>query len=185
VAVDGTGNVYVTDLGDCTLRKVTPDGVATTLAGTRGLCEAADGVGADAHFRIPRSVAVDAAGNIYVADDDTIRKVTPAGVTTTLAGTANTPGSADGTGAAARFNVPSGVAVDGAGNVYVADWRNNNIRKVTPDGTTMTIAGMTGVIGTVLGATPRFVGPRCLAIAGDSLIICDNDAILRLRHGAR
>ena len=83
---------------------------------------------------IPYGVAVDSAGNVYVADtsNHTIRKVTPAGVVTTLAGLAGNSGSADGTGSAARFYLPCGVAVDSAGNVYVADTGNHTIRKVTP-----------------------------------------------------
>ena len=88
-------------------------------------------------------MAVDGTGNVYVADsyNRTIRKVTPGGVVTTLAGMAGSWGSADGTGSAARFNYPSGVAVDSAGNVYVADTGNHTIRKVTPAGVVTTLAG--------------------------------------------
>src|ERR1019366_7810554 len=104
-----------------------------TLAGLAGNYGSADGTGSAARFYYPSGVALDSAGNVYVADfaNDTIRKVTPAGVVNTLAGLAGSPGSADGTGSAARFNQPPGVAVDSAGNVYVADVYNSTIRKVT------------------------------------------------------
>jgi DNA-binding beta-propeller fold protein YncE len=91
----------------------------------------------------------------------------------------------DGTGAAARFSTPSGVAVDSAGNVYVADQYNSTIRKVTAAGTTTTIAGMVGMQGIALGGTPRLASPIGLATIGDSIIISDTNAILLLRHGAQ
>jgi DNA-binding beta-propeller fold protein YncE len=132
-------------------------------------------------------VAVDGAGNVFVADygGNTIRKITPAGVVTTLAGTAGMTGSADGTGPDGRFNRPTGVAVDSAGNVYVADNHNSTIRKITPAGVVTTVAGTAGVAGIVLGTTPRLALPRFLAITGDSIAISDNRAILLLRHGAQ
>jgi hypothetical protein len=135
---------------------------------------------------LPRDVAADSAGNVYVADfgNHTIRKIT-AGVVTTLAGTAGLSGSADGTGAAARFNGPDGVSVDGAGHIYVADVFNSTIRKVTPTGTTTTVAGVAGMGAIVLGATPRFASPSGLAIAGDSIVASDTNAILLLRHGVQ
>ncbi len=134
VAVDGDGNVYVADYNNSTIRKITPTGVVTTLAGTAGSYGSTDGIGADARFVSPHGVAVDGDGNVYVADggDHTIRKITPAGVVTTLAGAAVSYGLADGTGPLARFNRPAAVAVDGDGNVYVADYANHAIRKVTP-----------------------------------------------------
>ena len=105
-------------------------------------------------------MAVDSAGNLYVADADnnTIRKVTPVGtnwVVTTLAGLAGNSGSADGTGSAARFNYPCGVAVDSAGNVYVADADNNTIRKVTPAGVVTTLAGRSGGADCMAARTGR------------------------------
>ena len=98
-------------------------------------------------------MAVDSAGNVYVADqgNNTIRKVTSAGVVTTLAGLARFSGSSDGTGSAARFNNPAGVAVDSAGNVYVADRYNNTIRKVTSAGAVTTLAGLAGFSGSADG----------------------------------
>jgi hypothetical protein len=110
--------------------------VATTLAGMAGQTGSANGSGSAARFMDPQGVAVDSAGNIYVADagNDTIRKITPAGVVSTLAGSPGQAGSADGTGSAALFNSPEGVAVDSAGNVYVADTGNDTIRKITPAG---------------------------------------------------
>jgi DNA-binding beta-propeller fold protein YncE len=88
-------------------------------------------------------------------------------------------------GAAARFNFPNGVAVDNSGNVYVADTNNSTIRRVTPAGATTTIAGTAGVAGILLGTTPRFAFPLCLAIVGDSIAFSDTNAILLLRHGAQ
>ena len=187
VAVDGSGNVYVTDANSHTLRKVTPEGVVTTLAGTYGNSGSADGTGAAAQFYFPAGVAVDGSGNVYVADsyNNTIRKVTPAGVVTTVAGTAGNSGSADGTGAAARFNRPSGVAVDGSGNVYVADTNNNTIRKVTPAGVVTTVAGTAGISGSAdgTGAAARLYYPAGVAVDGSGNVYVadtENDTIRKL-----
>ena len=134
VAVDGDGNVYVADSENYTIRKITPAGVVTTLAGTAGSQGSADGTGADARFYHPVGVAVDGDGNLYVTEDynHTIRKITPAGEVTTLVGAATESGFSDGRGPLARLYAPYGVAVDGGGNVYVADYANHAIRKVTP-----------------------------------------------------
>src|SRR5690348_7898353 len=140
VAVDSAGNIYVAEQGNNTITKVTPAGVVTTLAGQPGSFGSANGTGSVARFNAPSCAVVDNAGNIYVADtgNHTIRKVTPAGVVTTLAGQALSPGSANGTGSAARFREPFGVALDSAGNVYVADAGNHTIRKLTPTGVVTT-----------------------------------------------
>jgi len=169
IAVDATGSVYVADTDNHTIRKITPDGVVSTLAGMANLSGRADGIGQAARFNAPRSVAVDSAGNVYVADtiNCAIRKITPAGVATTLAGAAD--GSADGTGLAAQFFFPQGAAVDSTGTVYVADTGNNTIRKITPGGVVTTLAGTPGV-GTYpvdgTGPAARFDQPFALAVDG-------------------
>ena len=106
----------------------------TTLAGLAGYGGSADGAGSEARFGGPSGVAVDSSGNVYVADtyNNTIRKVTPAGVVTTLGGMPGNIGTANGTGSAARFSNPAGLAVDGDGNIYVADFYFNTIRKGFP-----------------------------------------------------
>src|SRR5204863_73114 len=126
-ATDSSGNVYVADTGNYTIRKITPAGAVTTLAGLAGNTGSDDGTGSAARFNRPYGVATDSSGNVYVVDNGnhTIRKITPAGVVTTLAGLAGNSGSADGTGSTARFNGPSGVATDSSGNVYVADILNS------------------------------------------------------------
>ncbi len=145
VAIDSMGNLFVADFGNNTIRKITPAGVVTTLAGTAGKKGAADGTGAAARFNLPMAVAIDSARNVYVADsgNNTIRKITPAGVVTTLAGSAGIEGDADGTGTAARFYQPNGIATDSAGNVYVADTCNHAIRKISPAGVVTTWVGST------------------------------------------
>ncbi|MGZ3835264.1 MAG: NHL repeat-containing protein [Mucilaginibacter sp.] len=140
VAVDGSGNVYVADNGNNLIRKITPDGTVSTLAGS-GSAGSANGTGVAASFNSPFGIAVDASGNVYVADagNNQIRKISPAGVVTTFAGS-GIKGAGNATGAAASFNTPSGVAVDAAGNVYVADENNNMIRKITAAGVVTTLA---------------------------------------------
>ncbi|HAL82421.1 MAG TPA: hypothetical protein DCO83_09420 [Mucilaginibacter sp.] len=141
MTVDASGNVYISDVGNEVIRKITPSGVVSTFAGT-GTIGSTNGTGTAAAFYHPVGMCVDALGNIYVADEDNhmIRKMTPAGVVTTLAGS-TTPGSANGTGTGASFNLPCGVAADAAGNVYVADYNNNQIRKITSAGVVTTFAG--------------------------------------------
>jgi sugar lactone lactonase YvrE len=134
VAIDGAGNVYVADSLNHTIRKISPAGMVTTLAGTAGQSDSIDGTGSAARFASPKGIAVDGIGNIYVADtfNDTIRKITPDGATLTLAGGPGLNGPADGIGNVARFSSPQGIAVDGSGNIYVADEVNQTIRKITP-----------------------------------------------------
>jgi sugar lactone lactonase YvrE len=183
VAVDASGNVLVADSGNSLIRRVTPSGVVTTLAGAVGNAGSSDGTGPTAQFNHPRGIALDVAGNAYVADtgNSTIRKVTPAGVVTTLAGTAGLPGSLDGTGSAAQFSGPSGLAVDGAGNVYVADTGNSTIRKVTPAGVVTTVVGLPGRAGNVPGALPAGLAfPLGVAVdpATGNLFVVLRDAVL-------
>ncbi|MGA2865882.1 MAG: NHL repeat-containing protein [Verrucomicrobiota bacterium] len=185
VAVDSAGNVYVADYGNCTIRKVTPGWVVTTLAGLAGNWGSADGTASAARFKSPSGVAVDSAGNVYVADygNNTIRRVTPGGVVTTLAGLAGTWGSADGTGSAARFLHPGGVAADSAGNVYVADNGNYTIRKVTPGGAVTTLAGLAGSSGSAdgTGSAARFYWPTGVAVdsAGNVYVVDTDNCTIR------
>jgi hypothetical protein len=144
VAVDGSGNVYVADTNNHTIRKVSAAGVVTTYAGRAGEAEHIDGSLTNARFRLPRGVAVDSGGNVFVADtgNHVIRKISPSGVVSTLAGgTVWNYGNDDGTGRLARFMEPQGVAVDGSGNVFVADSGNGSIRRVTASGVVTTIGG--------------------------------------------
>lgn len=166
VAVDRAGNVYVADTSNHTIRKITAAGDVGTFAGA-GVEGSTDGAGGAVRFRFPSGVAVDGAGNVYVADtrNQTIRRITPSGEVSTLAGTAGQPGSVDGLGSAARFDGPSGVATDSVGNVYVADSINNTIRKINPAGEVSTLAGTAGQRGSAdgIGASARFSGPYGLA----------------------
>ncbi len=171
LGLDSAGNLYVADTLNHVIRKLTPAGVVTTLAGSAGNSGSADGAGVAAQFSSPYGVAVDGAGNVYVADagNNTIRKVTPAGVVSTLAGRdgANS-GSTDGSGANARFNNPGGIAADAAGNLYVCDTNNHTVRKVTPAGGVTTLAGSAGARGSSdgLGLNARVNGPTGIAVDG-------------------
>jgi hypothetical protein len=181
IAVDGAGNVYVSDLGNQRIQKITPAGVVSTLAGMKAVIGSADGPGTSAQFNTPFGVAVDAAGNVYVGDtfNSSIRKITPAGVVSTFAGVSGAPGSTDGTGSAARFFHPTGVAVDGAGNVYVADTLNSTIRKITPAGVVSTLAGLAGVAGTAdgTGSAAQFDQPEGVAVdAAGNVYVADTGA---------
>ena len=131
LAIDGSGNLYVADTNNDTIRKIVlASGAVTTVAGAAGSGGSADGTGTAARFLFPSGIAVGRSGNLFVADTDnhTVRQISAAGAVTTIAGMAAAAGSADGIGGAARFNHPTGVAVDGSDNVYVADTDNHTIR---------------------------------------------------------
>jgi sugar lactone lactonase YvrE len=178
IARDTSGNLYVVDSGNHKIRKITPSGVVTTVAGKSQTPGSADGVKFDAQFNAPTGIAVDTGGILYVADtgNSTIRKVTPDGTVTTLAGQPGVIGSTDGMGAAAQFDHPSGIALDPAGNLYVTDTNNFLIRRITPAGLVSTFAGMAGVRGTGDGgpASATFIGPVGItADAAGTLYITD------------
>jgi sugar lactone lactonase YvrE len=184
LAVDGTGNVYVGDTGNQMIRLVTPGGAVTTLTGSAGNYGSADGTGSGASFWNPQGIALDSSANLYVADsfNNTIRQVTPAGVVTTLAGTAGSLGSADGTGAAARFWQPQGVAVDSFGNVCVADSANGTIRRIASGAVVTTLAGAAST-GSADGTdgSARFYGPSGAAVdsSGSSYVADTGNGTIR------
>lgn len=159
VRLDAAGTIYVADASNHTVRKITPSGFVSTLAGSPGVSGTADGPGPAARFNGPAGVALDASGNVYVADSQnyTIRKITPDGTVSTLAGRAGTQGRGDGTGSGATFYDPENLAIDQAGNLYIADGAGNIVRKVTPAGVVTTIAG-SGTAGSTngVGTAARF-----------------------------
>jgi len=185
LAVDSAGNLYVADGHGNAIRKVTPAGDVTTLAGS-GTSGSADGMGTAAEFDDPTGIAVDATGNVYVADNgnDTIRVITPAGQVSTLAGSPQVAGSADGSGAAASFDGPAGVGVDIAGNVYVADSNNDTIRMVSPAGAVTTIAGAAGVRENIDGlpADARFNTPGDVAVDNGGIVYVADTANSTIRR---
>ena len=147
VAVAADGTIYVADAGESNrIRKISPEGNVTTLAG--GSEGFADGAGASASFNTPSAIALGPDGNLYVADtaNNRIRKITPDGQVSTVTGDGNA-GYVDGPAAKAQFNGPMGLAVSGGGDIYVADTYNDVIRMITTEGQVTTIAG---------GATPGY-----------------------------
>jgi uncharacterized protein (TIGR03437 family) len=146
VAVDGIGNLYIAD--GTRIRKVNVAGIITTIAGNGTMGFSGDGGPARAAQLVsPRRVAADSSGNVYIADSNRVRKVTAAGGITTLAGDGSPSFGGDGGPAnSAQINAPSGLGIDGAGNLYIADFFDNRIRKVSPSGIIATIAG-SGVMG--------------------------------------
>lgn len=141
IAIDQSGNLFVADLGNHQIRKITPSGTVTTFAGS-GARKFEDGIGTNASFNIPEGLVFDSSQNLYVVDayNSRIRKITPSAVVSTIAGTGE-QGSNDGDGINASFNYPQGITVDPNDNLYIADTYNNKIRKITPSGVVSTIAG--------------------------------------------
>ena len=191
IAVDSANNLFIADTGNHTIRKITPAGVVTTVAGLAGSSGSKDGTGSGARFFSPIGIALDASGNLYVADNDndTIRKITPAGVVTTIAGSPGAVGSMDGTGSAARFSDPRDLAVGASGNIFVADTLNSTIREVTPAGVVTTFAGKAGVTGSAngTGSAARFFQPQGLAAdSAGNLYVGDtgNDTIRKISPSA-
>lgn len=185
VAADKEGNVFVADEGNFIVRKFTPAGVESTVAGLSGQIGTADGQAAEARFNVLSGIAVDGAGNVYVSESNTstIRKITPAGVVSTLAGAPRQEGSTDGPGPEARFKQPRGLATDDAGNLYVADTGNHTVRKITPAGVVSTVVGVAGRVGFSPGALPGHLSkPVALAVSGTSLYIVTYDSVAVVRN---
>lgn len=178
VIVNDSDNKPVTS-NSVTLTVNLAQGYVGVLAGS-GSPGYADGTGSAASFRNPNGTAVDAAGNVYVGDagNNVVRKISPAGVVSTFAGTAGNSGSNDGQSTAARFNSPRAVATDAAGNVYVGDWGNETIRKISPTGLVTTLAGSPGVLGTADGtgaaASFSFINGLATDNAGDVFVLDDS-----------
>ena len=185
IASDSIGTLYVTDSEDQTIRKITPAGVVTTLAGILGSVGARDGPAAAALFNHPTSIAIDAAGTLYVTDsqNDAVRAITPAGIVSTIAGSPGISGSADGIGAAARFNDSFAISTDSQSNLYVSDGFNNTIRKITVGGNVTTLAGSASIMGAVDGQSSAASFDEPYGITADptgNLYVADvNNATIR------
>lgn len=150
LTIDQSGNLYVSDTGNNVIRKIDTNGNVSTLAGS-GRVGSSDGTGTNASFSTPMGITIDASGNLYVADNQNclIRKITQSGVVSTVAGNGNCS-SADGVGNSASFNKPQALAIDSTGTIYVVDTVQTKIRKITPAGVVVTIAG-TGAQGSADG----------------------------------
>ena len=134
VNLDSNGYVYVADINNHLIRKISPSGMVSTVAGVAMMSGYVDGTSGTARFYSPHGVVVDTVGNIYVAEynNHLIRKISPSGVVSTVAGVATMSGVVDGSGATAKFHYPTSIAVDISGNLFVVDYSNNRIRKITP-----------------------------------------------------
>lgn len=184
IALDGAGNLVVSDQGNQRIRKITASGIVTTFAGS-GTVGYLDGSPASARFSAPTDLVVDASGTVYVCEvgNHVIRRIASDGTVSTVAGN-GTNGYQDGASATATFSRPRGIALDGLGNLFVAEVGNHRIRKVAPDRTVTTLAGAGGPGhgDGPLGAA-RFARPRGeIWEASGSLLVADgnNDAIRRV-----
>jgi uncharacterized repeat protein (TIGR01451 family) len=181
LALDAAGNLYIADSGNSRIRKVTSGGIITTVAGVGIAGYSGEGVQAvTTRISRPRGVTVDVNGNMFIADTDNnrIRKVTPAGIISTIAGTGTSGFSGDGgLGIVARLSNPYDVAVDASGTLFIADINNNRVRKLTPNGVIVTVAGsgsLSGAVGDGGPATSAIIGPTSVAVdASGSLWIAD------------
>ena len=190
VVVDSSGNIFIGDSANGTVRRITSAGAVTTFVGTAGSQGSTDGTGAGAMFYRPAGIARDANNNLYVADPvaNTIRKITTGGVVTTLAGYSAVVGANDNTGSLAGFRGPSGVVADSSGNLFIADTGNHTIRKVTPAGVVTTFAGLAGTAGSTnaTGTSARFNSPNGLAIdSSNNIYVADtgNHTIRKVTSG--
>ena len=185
LTTDSAGNLLVADAGYSTIRKVTPTGVVTTLAGSPGQYSTnIDGKGSDARFDSVHGAAMDRNGNLYVAGRSTIRKISPTGDVSTIAGSSSQTGTADGNTTDARFFQPSGLTVDKADNIIVADSYNNTIRRISPAGDVSTIAGAPGQEGATdgIGTAARFSSPGAMTMddKGNLYIADSGNDVIRL-----
>jgi sugar lactone lactonase YvrE len=180
LAIDGSGNLYVAEEEGRRIRKITPAGVVTTLAGS-GDYDFAEGNGTAAKFRNPTGVAVDASGNVFVADSENhrIRKITPSGDVTTFAGSSD--GFADGNAASAQFKKPFDLVFDASGNLYVSDGDNHKIRKITPSGDVTTFAGSTYGFNDGSANTAQFQFIKGIAIDGNGNFYLADENSQRIR----
>lgn len=185
VAVAPNGDVYVVERNSSTIRKITPAGVVTTWAGRAYQHGSTNGDRLTARFIMPTGIVMDPNGVLYVADSlaNTIRKIATNGQVTTFAGNPTQAGSTDGIGAAARFLSPTGLALDSALNLYVADTGNATIRKITPAGVVTTIAGTPGSTLSMIDGSrtqARFAWPRGVAVSSQGIVYVADRTNIRI-----
>ena len=178
IAVDKLGNVYTTEYGSSIIRKITPNGIVSTLAGKDSALGFIDGISNEARFNRPHGIAVNKFLNVYVADmkNCIIRKILPNGKVKTIAGVPEVKGSSDGKSSQATFNQPEGIAINSKGYIYIADTYNYIIREISIDGNVKTLAGKAGISGSAdgKGIKSRFNMPIGIAIDGkDNIYIVD------------
>ncbi|MFV0606097.1 MAG: IPT/TIG domain-containing protein [Niabella sp.] len=180
IAMGKDGNLYVADRANHKIRKITPDGVVSTLAG--GAAGYYDGVGGAAKFDVPLGIAVDTNNNVYVADfnNHAIRKITPNGQVTTVAGGIG-GGWQDGTATVAKFYTPFALSVTGDGTIYVADWGNNLLRRIATNGYVSTLTNPLSGYADGLPAVARFRGITGLALnpQGELLMVDNGNHAIR------
>ena len=174
VTVGTNGDVYVADTMNEVIRLITPAGVVTTFAGQPGVKGSANGPALTATFNAPVGVAIAPSGAVYVADqgNKVIRMIDTSGMVSLAAGTQGQPGTNDGTGAAARFALPTGLAADGVGNIYVADSGGDTIREISPSNVVTTLAGRGDSSGSTdgVGGDARFAGPQGVAVGPSNVV---------------
>jgi sugar lactone lactonase YvrE len=189
IAADTAGNLYVAEPSSATIRKVTPQGAVSTLAGANGAVGYADGTAGAARFNMPSRLKTDGDGNLYVTDtgNSVVRKITPAGETGTLAGNGSC-GSADGRSTSARFCNPKGIALDRHGNLWIADTGNHTVRRIDAGGQVTTVAGTPGVCGSAngRGGAAQFCSPQDVEVdEWDNVYVVDtgNSTVRMIKPG--